>query len=214
MKKYLIELIGAFFLAFTFVMAANNSGSAMAPLAVGGILIALHLVGSPISGGHYNPLVTLAMLMRGKTDRTDAIYYILFQMVGALFAAFAAAFLLQCKGAIEIRPIQHDVTCSILSEFLGAFVFVYVVLNVTDHREHSNASLAIGFAAMAMMYVLGPISGGAFNPAIAVSISASGMASWGEWWIYLVGGLLGSAAATTVFGAIVSPPASGQTHEN
>jgi aquaporin Z len=205
MNKYITEFIGTFFWVLTAVLSANNGSDTMAPLAVGAVLMAMVYAGSHISGGHYNPAVTLAMLMRGKVDRSDAIYYIVVQVLGGLVAAMMAVFLLNCQVRVDIRPIQHDVLCSLLAEFLGTFALVYVVLNVTTVRSdggHSHYGLAIGFALAAMGFALGGISGGAFNPAVALGISVAGMTAWSELWIYLAGTLLGAAAAATVFGLV------------
>ncbi len=205
MNKYIAEFIGTFFWVLTAVLSANNGSGAMAPLAVGAVVMAMVYAGSHISGGHYNPAVTLAVLMRGKVDRSDAIYYIVVQVLGGLVAAMMAVFLLNCQVRVDIRPVQHDVLCSLLAEFLGTFALVYVVLNVTTVRSNAGNShygLAIGFALAAMGFALKDISGGAFNPAVALGISVAGMTAWSELWIYLAGTLLGAAAAATVFGAV------------
>lgn len=205
MNKYITEFIGTFFWVLTAVLSANNGSDTMAPLAVGAVLMAMVYAGSHISGGYYNPAVTLAMLMRGKVDRSDAIYYIVVQVLGGLVAAMMAVFLLNCQLRVDIRPVQHDVLCSLLAEFLGTFALVYVVLNVTTVRSHADNShygLAIGFALAAMGFALRDISGGAFNPAVALGISVAGMTDWSELWIYLAGTLLGAAAAATVFGVV------------
>ncbi len=202
MKKYLTEFIGTLFLTLVFVLTKNNGTGDMAPLAIGATLMALVYAGGHLSGGHYNPVITLAMLMRGKVERGDAIYYIVAQMAGALIAAFLSAFLLHCQGNVDIRPIQHIVLCSLLAEVLGTFALAYVVLNVMTTRSnsgHSHDGLAIGFALTAMMYTFGSITGGVFNPALALGISLTGMSLWSDVWIYFFGALLGAAAATTMF---------------
>ena len=206
MNKYITEFIGTFFWVLTALLSANNGSGAMAPLAVGGVVMAMVYMGRHISGGHYNPAVTLAVLMRGKIDRSDAIYYIVAQVLGGLVAAMMAVFLLNCQVRVDIRPLQHDVLCSLLAEFLGTFALVYVVLNVTTVRssnaDNSHYGLAIGFALAAMGFALRDISGGAFNPVVALGLSVAGMTAWGELWIYLAGILLGAAAAATVFGVV------------
>lgn len=205
MNKYITEFIGAFFWVLTVVLSANNGTGVMAPVAIGAALAVMVYAGSHISGGHYNPAVTLALLMRGKVDRSDAIYYIVAQMLGGLVAAMMAVFLLNCGGSMDIRPVQHNPLCSVLAEFIGTFALAYVVLNVATTRSHSDNpyyGAAIGLTLTAMAYALGSVSGGAFNPTVALGISVAGMAYWGDLWIYLAGALLGSAAAATVFGAV------------
>jgi len=202
MKKYLTEGIGTFFLVLTLVLTNNNGAGALAPLAVGSILIAMIYAGSHISGAHFNPAVSLAMLMRGKIDRIDFTYYVLAQVAGGALAAFLGVFLLGCMGATEIRPHQNQALCSIMAEFLGAFALTYVVLQVMNREGDQQSSffgLACGFTYMAAIYGLGAISGGAFNPAVAIGMALSGMASWADLWIYFVGALLGAAVAATTF---------------
>lgn len=206
MNKYITEFIGTFFWSLTLVLAANNGAGNMAPLAVGAALMVMVYAGSHISGGHYNPATTLALLMRNRLDRGDAIYYIVAQVLAALVAATIAVFLLNCQGNVGVRPVQHDLLCCVLAEFLGTFALVYVVLNVSHAEDHNTErplqGLAIGFTLIAMMYGLGGISGGAFNPAVAMSMMVADMADWGEWWIYLIGSVFGGAAAATVFAAL------------
>ena len=89
-----------------------------------------------------------------------------------------------------------------LAEFFGTFALAYVVLNVATTRSNAGNShygLAIGFTVLAATYGLGGISGGAFNPAVAVGASLAGMFNWADIWIYLLGALLGAAAAVTEF---------------
>jgi aquaporin Z len=214
MNKYITEFIGTFFWSLTLVLAANNGAGNMAPLAVGAALMVMVYAGEHISGGHYNPAMTLALLMRNRVDRGDAIYYIVAQILAALVAAMIAVFLLNCQGNVGIRPVQHDLLCCVLAEFLGTFALVYVALNV-HHGGHDKErsplqGLSVGFALTAMMYGLGGISGGAFNPAVAMSMMVADMADWGEWWIYLIGSVLGAAAAATVFAALTERDSSKQ----
>lgn len=207
MKKYLVEFIGTFFLVLTFVLAANNSGIApMAPLAIGAMLMVMIYAGSHISGGHYNPAVTIAVLMRGKIDLNDALVYMVVQLLGAAVAAAIGVYLHSCAGgaAIELHS-NTDPIGALLSEFLGTFALAYVVLNVATTQSNAGNShygLATGFTYMAAAFGLGGISGGAFNPAIGIGASVAGMFAAGDLWIYLVGTLAGGAAAASVFAVV------------
>ncbi|MFN0175778.1 MAG: MIP/aquaporin family protein [Saprospiraceae bacterium] len=204
MKKYLTEFIGTFFLVLTVVLAANNPGiGPMAPLAIGAVLMVMIYAGGHISGGHYNPAVTLAVMIRGKIDRGDALYYIIVQLVAAVVAAAIGVYLHDCgNGATIVARVNEQSICAVLAEFLGTFALAYVVLNVATTRSNSGNShygLAIGFTIMTAAYSLGGLSGGAFNPAVAVGASVAGMFAWEDIWVYLLGTLLGGAAAATVF---------------
>jgi aquaporin Z len=200
MKKYLGEFIGAFLVILTIILTANNGSGSTGMLAVGAVLAAMTYAGSATTGAHYNPVITLVVFLRGKIDRTDFFYYILAQLAGGILAALMASFMLHCEGLPEIRLQQHETICSLMAEFIGTFALTYVYLNVMEHREKTGNGYygaAVGAILAALMYALGPVSGGAFNPATAVGMALSGMAAPGDLWIYLAGSLLGGGVAMT-----------------
>jgi aquaporin Z len=201
--KYLYELIGTFFLVFTVGMTVlgPNAAGALAPLAIGSVLAVFIYAGGHISGGHYNPAVSLAAFLRGPFSITDLIGYWVVQIVGAVIAAFAVLYL---KGAAGDAPINHDVYKSLLAEFIFTFALCYVVLNVATARETSGNSYfgwAIGFTVLAGAYAVGTVSGAAFNPAVAVGISFLNLSAWNNLWIYLVANFAGAIAAALIFKA-------------
>src|SRR5215203_36747 len=93
MKKYLVEFIGTFFLVFT-VGIAVRQGAPFAPFAIGSILMVMIFAGGHISGGHFNPAVTLAAFLRGRCDKKDLIPYWVAQFAAGLVAALLVNFLL------------------------------------------------------------------------------------------------------------------------
>ncbi|MBP9096749.1 MAG: aquaporin, partial [Ignavibacteria bacterium] len=101
MNKYLTEFIGAFFLILVIGMTGN-------PLAIGAILMVMIYMGGNISGGHYNPAVTLGVFMRGKIDAKDMIMYWVFQLLGAIIAAFIV-FVLSAKTMQVVPAVGRDV---------------------------------------------------------------------------------------------------------
>jgi aquaporin Z len=204
MKKYLTEFIGTFFLVLTVVMATNNPATlAMAPLAIAGMYLAMVYAGAQVSGGHYNPAITMAALMRGKIERGDALYYVMVQLVASVVAAAIGVYLHDCNnGAAIVARVNEQPVCAVLAEFLGTFALVFVMLHVTSSRPNevnSHAGLAIGFTVLAAGLALGNLSGGAFNPAIAFGASVAGMFGWDDILVYLIGNTLGAAAAATAF---------------
>ncbi len=210
MKKYLTEFIGTFFLILTVVLVTNNPVSAsMAPLAIAGMYLAMIYAGGHISGGHYNPAVTFAVLIRRKIDRGDALYYITVQLIASVLAAAIGVYLHDCgNGATIVPRINEQTMCAVLAEFLGTFALVFVVLNVATTRSNAGNShfgLAIGFTVMAVGYALGGLSGGAFNPAIALGATVADMFAWDDILVYFIGDLLGAAAAATVFQVVYGP---------
>jgi aquaporin Z len=202
MKKYLTEFIGTFFLVLTVVMVVNNPGiDPMAPLAIAGIYLAMIYAGSHISGGHFNPAITIAFLMCRQINRGDALYYIIVQLIASVLSAAIGVYLHDCSGGLEIvARVNEQPICTVMGEFLGTFVLVYVFLNVTNTGKTDRndfSGLAIGFSVLAMSYGLGGLSGGAFNPAIVLGGSVAGMFAWDDLLFYLIGSLLGAAAAAT-----------------
>lgn len=203
-KKYLLEGIGSFFLVLCFVMTANNGAGSLAPLAVGATLMVMIYAGESVSGAHFNPAVSLAALLRGTLGRVEFPYYLLSQVVGSGVAALVGVFLLGCgnAGVTNIQMRVNDPICALLAEFLGAFALAFVALGATSPHTvagQSNSGLATGFTLAAMLYSLGSISGGAFNPAAGIGMCMAGMAAWSDSWTYLIGPCLGAAAGATVF---------------
>jgi aquaporin Z len=205
MKKYITEAIGTFFFVLVVVMTCNNGSGNMAPLAIGCTLMVMVYAGGHISGGHFNPAVSLAVLIRGKLDKKDFPFYVIAQLIGGFFAATVAVFLLESTKTPEIIARVNDPISAIVAELLGTFSLAWTVLNVATTKSNSGNShygLAIGFSVVICAYALGSVSGGAFNPAIALGLCTSGMASFSDYWMYLLGDVLGAAAAATVFGMI------------
>jgi len=200
MKNYLTEFIGTFFLVFTIGMCVMEPGAGlMAPLAIGSVLMVMVYAGGHISGAHYNPAVSLGVFMRGKLNSKDLIMYWVAQFIGAAVAALVVSYF---KVGASPTPITHDVAKSLLVEFLFTFALVYIVLNVATADETAGNSyfgLAIGFVVVAGAYAVGAISGGAFNPAVALGISMLGLSSFSSIWIYLVGCFAGGAVAAIIF---------------
>lgn len=209
MKKYLVEFIGTFFLVFTIGMTVLAPGAGdMAPLAIGSVLAVMIFAGGHISGGHFNPAVTLGVWLRGKCDSADVVPYMASQAAGAFIASFAVKALktgLVAKAAALGGPMTPEILPALLAEFLFTFALVWVVLNVATAKGTANNSfygLAIGFTVLAGAYAVGGVSGGAFNPAVALGLCTMGIVTWGGLWIYLVACFAGAAAAAFAFKAV------------
>src|SRR3954466_2035338 len=94
MKKYLVEFIGTFFLVFTVGIAVRQNAP-FAPFAIGSILMVMIFSGGHISGGHFNPAVTLAAFLRGRCDKRDLLPYWIAQFLAGVVAAFLVNYVLQ-----------------------------------------------------------------------------------------------------------------------
>jgi aquaporin Z len=205
MKKYFAELIGTFFLVLTIGCTVVGHGAGpFAPLAIGSALMVMIFAGGHISGGHFNPAVTLGVWLRGKCETKDVVPYMIFQVMGAVLAALVVKYF---KVGAAVAPLQPATVPALLAEFLFTFALVYVVLNVATAKGTSGNSfygLAIGFTVLVGAFSVGSISGGAFNPAVAVGISVLGLSSWANIWIYLVADFAGGAVAAGAFKALNS----------
>ena len=200
MKKYLMEMIGTFFLVFTIGMSVLAGGDGVIPpLAIGSVLMVMIYAGGHISGGHYNPAVTLGVWLRGRCAGKDVIPYMLFQTIGAVAAGFVVRYVMPV-GQPQIR--QLALMPELLAEFLFTFALVFVVLNSAtsdDNNGNSFYGLAIGFTVVAGAFAVGGVASAAFNPAVAVGISFMGMVAWAKIWVYLLANFAGGGFAALAF---------------
>ena len=205
MKNTLTEFIGTFFLVLT-VGLTVTAQSPMAPLAIGSALMVMVYMGGHISGGHYNPAVSLAALMRGALPNSQYAPYVIAQVAGAVVAALMVYVI---TGRTFAPAPSADTTTigALLVEILYTFALCLVVLNVAvSKRTQGNSyyGLAIGFTIVVAAFAGGGISGGAFNPAVGVGpIIVNAMLGGGSFsaiWLYIVGPLTGGALAAAVFG--------------
>src|SRR3954462_14468278 len=196
MNKNLTEAIGTFFLVLTIgCTVVPGAAGVIAPLAIASALMVMIYAGGHISGGHYNPAVTLAVWLRGKCSTAELPAYMVAQVLGGAVAASVALYF---KQGSELKAAPLSIGPALLAEFLFTFALAYVVLNVATARGtegNSNYGLAIGFTVMVGAFAVGGISGGVFNPAVAVGITLMRLSSWANLWIFLVANFLGGLAA-------------------
>jgi aquaporin Z len=199
--KLMYEFIGTFFLVLTVGMTVIDPTGVgvMAPLAIGAILAVMVFAGGHISGAHYNPAVSLAVYLRGKLKAKDLFSYWIVQLIAGVAAAWMTIYL---NGSAYPAAAKVEVMRALVSEFLFTFALCYVVLNVATASATQNNSYfgwAIGFTVLAGAYAVGAVSGGAFNPAVALGITIMNLTSWANLWIFVVGNLAGGAASALVF---------------
>jgi aquaporin Z len=200
MNKYIAEFIGTFFLVLTIgctVMAGGSGG--IPPLAIGAALMVMVYAGGHVSGAHYNPAVTLAVFLRGRCAAKDVPPYMVAQVLGSLAAAAVASFLRPDFVATAIHP---DLPRVVAAEFFYTFALAYVVLNVATAKAtqgNSYYGLAIGFTVLVGAFSVGDISGGAFNPAVAVGAASLGFVTWADVWMHLAADFAGAALAAVTF---------------
>ena len=199
MKNYITEFIGTFFLVLTIGLTGN-------PLAIGVMLMVMVYMGGHISGAHYNPAVSIAMIIRGLLTIKEAINYILFQISGAFLAAILVGWL--SGSVMEVAPSNTASVLQILVvETIFTFALVLVILNVaTNPKTEGNSyyGLAIGFTIMAAAFAGGEISGGAYNPAVGTGpilvdeLIGDGN-TFANLWYYIIGPIVGGVSAAYIY---------------
>jgi aquaporin Z len=198
-KKYLIEFIGTFLLVLTIGLSSGNA------LAIGAVLVALVYMGGYISGGHYNPAVTLSILLLRKIKGSEAGMYIFVQLLAALVAAGTFQ-LIQDKNLVVAPGTGVSFAAALAVEIIFTFALVSTVLHVAVSKKTENNNyygLAIGLIVMAAVFAGGAISGGAFNPAVGIGVNLYDLSLLSEnlsnIWLYLAGPIVGGILATYVF---------------
>ena len=204
MNKLIVEFIGTFFLVLTIGCTGIPAApGVIPPLAIGGVLMVMVYAGGHVSGGHYNPAVTLAALIRGRCPIGTALPYMAVQLAAAAVAALCVGFLVGPGTPLSVSSVPK----AFLAEFLFTFALAYVVLSTATVKATAGNSyygLAIGFTVVAGAFAVGPISGGAFNPAVALGVGMMRLVDFSDLWIHFSADLLGGLIAGIVF-KVVNP---------
>ena len=200
MNKYIAEFIGTFFLVLTIgCTVIPGAAGVIPPLAIGAALMVMIFAGGHVSGAHFNPAVTLAVFIRGRCDAKDVAPYWIAQVVAGVAAAFVAMFLVGKSGTPMEMP---NIPQAFVAEFLFTFALAYVVVNVATAKGTAGNSfygLAIGMTVMVGAFSVGAISGGAFNPAVAVGLGVMKLANFSQIWLHIVADLAGGLVAGLTF---------------
>ena len=200
MRKYIAEFIGTFFLVLTIgCTVIPGASGVIAPLAIGAALMVMIFAGGHVSGAHFNPAVTTAVFVRGRCDAKDVIPYWIAQVAGGVAAALVAVFLVGKSGTpMDIK----NVPAAFVAEFLFTFALAYVVVNSATAKGTAGNSfygLAIGMTVMVGAFSVGSISGGAFNPAVAVGAAVMKLVKFSDIWLHIAADLAGGLVAGLTF---------------
>jgi aquaporin Z len=200
--RLLTEFVGTFI--FLSTIALSGPTGPLAPLVIGVALTAMVYMGGHVSGAHYNPAVSFGLFLRKViTARTMLLYWITQLVAGSL--AFVFAFLIGAH-VPGIHPgAGVEWQAAVAAEIVFTTGLVLVVLNVAATKETAGNSyygLAIGFTVAAGAFVVGPVSGAAFNPAVGFSATLGAVlfshGAWSDLWIYIVGPFAGAGIAAAV----------------
>jgi MIP family channel proteins len=219
----LAELIGTLLLVFfitsvvvlfvsTGAQAQFGSDYAVVGLVHAFLLFGLIVMFGVVSGGHFNPAVTLAAWVIRRIRTLDAVIYMLAQLSGAVLGALLTKVLLEDEGraihygALEVSSLLKGDFAGMVVEAIGTFVLVLVILSAVYSEKSFKewAPLAIGTTLGFIVMVGGPLTGGSYNPArwFGPALVAN---SWGGVWPYLVGPIVGSLLAAAVFRFVLEP---------
>ncbi len=202
------EWVGTFQLCFAVACAASpKNTTGLAPMAIGSMLMAMVYSGGAVSGANYNPAVTIAVLVRKAEGYWDALFYILWQCAAAACAGgFARAVIGDIGYPVPAHEDEYNDGRAFWAELVGTFFLCYVVLqSATNSLVAGNSffGLAIGYTVTAMAIAVGPVSGGAFNPAVSLLGVACclnfNVTVSHRLWIYWVGPPIGALLAGLVF---------------
>ena len=206
-RKLTVELVGTYALAL--VAAASASISA-----IGFALAALVYAFGHISGGHFNPAVTMAVYVRGKCDMKTALTYAAAQIAGAFIGGAQHNYALTDQGLTfadeaGFPQLGDNVStgAAFLSELTATFIFTAVILNVATTRSQEKNQffgIAIGFVLIAAASSITKVSGGCLNPALGIALSALAEKT-DDIWIYVLAPLLGGALGAGFFRMTVDP---------
>ena len=204
MIRYATEFIGTFFLVLT-VGLVVLSEAPLGAVAIGSVLMVMVYMGGHVSGGHYNPAVSLAAGVSGKLRKRELLPYWISQLVGAIVAAIAVRAIIGRTFA-PAPGSDASTLAALMVELLFTFALCLVVLNTATHpktKGNSYYGLAIGFTVLVGAIAGGGISGGAFNPAVGVGPilvhSMAGDGGYSDLLLYIVGPLMGGFLAAVVF---------------
>lgn len=197
-RKNAIEFLGTFFLVLTVGISQN-------PFAIGGVLAALVYMGGYISQAHYNPAVTLAMLINKKIQLPTAIRYWIVQIAGGVVAS-AMVNIITGKSFLPVIPDGAQMSGAFLIETLFTFLLCFVILHVAatkKTKDNQYYGAAIGLTLMTAAFVGGPLSGGAFNPAVGAAPYILELSKipehFGTVSLYMIGPLAGGFLAGMIY---------------
>jgi MIP family channel proteins len=213
-------LLLVFFITSVVVLFVSTGSQAQfgSDFAVIGLVHAFLLFGlivmfGVVSGGHFNPAVTLAAMAIRRIKPLDGAIYILVQLIGGIGGAFLTKQLLLDEGratsygAPEVSGLLAGNFAGSIVEMIGTFCLVLVILAAVYSKKSVKdwAPLAIGTTLGFIVMVGGPLTGGSYNPARWLGPALVGDAISGSWWLYLIGPAVGALLAAAVYRFVLEP---------
>jgi len=202
-QKYVAEMLGTFILVFggsLAILAAAGANNLAVAFGFGIALLGGLYAFGEVSGGHFNPIVSLAMFLDGRLSALDTIWYWIAQFVGAILASLGVLVIFASRDAVKATATttSSDARAFFL-EMIFSAIFVAVILQVTrSDRYGPSALMAIPLTLFSIHVALIPFTGSSVNPARTFGPDLVGATGWSTIWIYLiappVGAVIGWAA--------------------
>ena len=202
LKKCFVEFFGTFFLCFTVLCCIFlNVNPAVVPVAIGLVLAVLVYAGGPISGGHYNPAVSIAIFLIGRMGSKKTLLYCIFQLFGAAYAALM--FLLFIAPVAEsVAKTDFAAIPLVTAEIVFTTLLIYtVIFTAVSKRVNGNQyfGIAIGTSVTVGVAVVGGICLAALNPAVAIAVSLLGVATFKTFLLTVIANIIASFVACGLF---------------
>ncbi len=210
-KKYIAECIGTFVLVFIAcgVAVLTNANIVATALAFGLVIVAMAYTIGHISGCHVNPAVSIAMFLTGKLSPIDLAGYVVAQFTGAATASFVHFLFFEelsngtCNyGANYIYKNGRDdaILGSLMIEIILTFIFVLVILVVTNKPELSNISGMVIGLTLTLVHLIGiPMTGTSVNPARSFGPALFAEGAIGDYWVFFLAPAIGAAGAAFTY---------------
>jgi aquaporin Z len=206
-SPYIAEFIGTFTLVFfgcgaimidsIFPGQINNIGIATTFGLV--VMTVIYTLGS-ISGAHINPAVSIAFLFHKQLTKKDALFYVVYQIMGAIIASVMLLLILPEATTLGQTQPEIAIFSAFLIEFFATFFLMFVILNVaTGHKETGiMAGLVIGGLILVEALIFGPLTGASMNPARSIGPAVVNL-EISYLWLYIVAPLLGAISALPLY---------------
>ena len=211
MKDYIAELLGTFTLVFaitaTIVGTTDLTGSfgimnlLAVAFAAGLVLTVLIYAFGSVSGGHFNPAVTIGLWFAKKFPKKKVLPYLVAQFAGGILASLALWIIVIDSSLGATTAGSFGTTAALLMEIIATAIFVVVILSVSGRKDAmSNAGLSIGFYLLVAHLFAIPFSGASLNPARSLGPALfSGGAGMRQLWLYFVGPIVGAIVGVLIF---------------
>jgi aquaporin Z len=219
LSKFVAEFLGTFVLCMTVQFVVNAAPSPIGAVGIAASLMVMIYALGKVSGANFNPAVSIALLLNGDITCVDFVVYVIAQLAGALFAVFVVwlvvgklvvALVVKHGQGIVAGAAGGDWFAIVIAELLFTTMLVFTVLNVATPEGDGGGNgnqyygLAIGFVVIVGAASVGSISGGCFNPAVAVSLDCAAWwagtgAEWGWSWVYFLTQLAAGVLAVGLF---------------